>query len=489
MNSVSPAGSSKSDSAPSPAAASATAGGNPPSHSAAEVPHDHPDGMAVLTALSTSHGSDAPVMAKTWATVDGELFGKPYDNAWIFSVRTIGVGTFALFACLLELLKQQAHVCIIRGALLSSANPKHTVRRNRERDGKPPTFAERPRRWVLLDFDKLLCADFPDPILDPLGCIAAVILRLPLALRSVACFWSFSSSTGVKPGKLGVHLWFLLETPLGWRDVEALIVACGADPAMSRPVQVHYTACPMFVPPMTDPLPNRYGVWKGAERIPAQVISDLVATGYAMMGGSADQGADHEVETSRGTTHHPDPEAIGPEPKKQRGSSAPRRQDPAAGERTPDDEKDVPNVVRADGMIGDGQRHRHLMKLAGFGRSRGLDEAGLRDLLLVENDLHCVPLLERAVCTSMATSFAHYPVDKLPTDVWTKSVGLMAGLLRHGACPAAAMMAGNRFLDDVERASAIIAQLQKLDVWERDCAEQRPELVLINDAQPADGQP
>ena len=445
-----------------------------------EVPHDDPDGMTVLVALNA--GSGSPVMAKMWSIVDGELRGKLYDDAFIFTVRTIGVVTFARLMTLLTILKGNFHACVIRGKLLPTANAKRSVRRSRERDGKPPTFAEWVRRWVLLDFDKLLIADFPNPIHDPIGCIKAVIQCLPPQLRSVACFWSFSSSTGVKPDKLGIHLWFLLETPLGWRDVEALIVACGADPAMSRPVQVHYTSAPKFISPMTDPMPNRYGELPGEERISAQAITDLVATGYAMMGSKQHNTVDMKSEQKLRPTRQQPTTTMN---KSDHGGSITEPDAVPANEPSPAEA----NIPTPDGMIGDGHRHRHLMKIAGFGRSRGLDEAGLRALLRSENATHCYPPLETKAVDDMAVSFARYPQGALPAEAWQRSVSLMAGLLRHGASSASAAAAGGNLLENNARAAATVALLQNLEEWERDCAEQQPDLVLSEDGQSAEDQP
>lgn len=428
------------------------------------VEADDPDGMPVLIALDT--GSGVPAMAKTWSqTVDGVVV-KPYDNAWLFLVYILSVASVAQLVDLLSTLKDISRACVVRGKLLPHANWQRTVRRTRDRDGEPATFASCPRRWFLLDHDKLNPADFPSVTADPQACIAALHERLPEPLRDLACFWAFSSSAGMRPDKLGVHFYFLSEIALDWEDAEAVMLACGADPAMSRPIQPHFTARPIFAPPLTDPLPQRFGSWPGTERVPAAVVKALVDKGYRQM-------AEAEMaKAKRPRAPRLRPVRAKEAPKETRSNNEVSMAAPTACEPSP------------EGMIGDDHRNKHLMRLAGFARSRGLDAAGLHALLVTENAAHCAPPLDEARVASMAASYAHYGIDVAFANDWGKAVAIMAGLLRHDACDAAIQAAGTVLLGDAARSSRLLGAIFAMPTWKRDCAEVMPDLVFPEEAQP-----
>jgi hypothetical protein len=407
--------------------------------------------MSVLVALDAGKG--VPAMTKVWSLgVDG-LTCQPYGLAWQFRVQTLLVTTFSMLCAVLVALKRMPTACVIRGSLLATANWQCTPRRLYARDGKQATFAECLRRWVLLDYDTWKRGDFPDPITDPLGCIAAIRLRLPEGLREVACFWSFSGSTGMKPDKMGVHFWFLLNMALGWRDVEAFILACGADVAMSRAVQVHYTAAPGFEAPLTDPLPQRFGTLPGIERVPEAVCTKLVNAGHLQRA--------TEKNTFRSTDQKP--------------TKVVKSALPSELKREP-----------APGMIGDDYRHAHLIPIAGFCRNRGLDAAGLRAVLLAENANHCDPPLSTDKVERMAHSFAVYKVDpeKLLGSTWNRSIALAAGMHRHNACKEAMTAAVAYLLGNAAVAQRVVAVLMMKPSWEIEMAEISPGLVLPEEPAP-----
>jgi hypothetical protein len=207
-----------------------------------------------------------------------------------------------------------------------------------------------------------------------------------------------------------------------------------------------------------------------------------VATGYAMMGSKLHNAVDQETEQKPRTTRQQHTSKVN---KSNDVEKIAESDEVATSEPSPTEA----NISTPDGMIGDGYRHRHLMKIAGFGRSRGLDEDGLQALLRSENVTHCYPPLERKAVDDMAISFARYPQGVLPAGAWQGSVSLMAGLLRHGASSASAAAAGGHLLEDHARAAAMVALLQNLEEWERDCAELRPDLVLTEDGEWAEDQP
>lgn len=431
-------------------------GGNSSANDIVEVAHDSPEGMTVLVARDT--GSGVPVMAKTWSAGESGLKCRPYDHAWLFLVHTVSVASFALLCAVLAALKNKMHACVIRGQLLPHADGQRTTRQCVDRDGKIAPFAECLRAWVLLDFDHFMIEEFPDPIIDPLACVWAVRERLPAGLRDVAFFWSFSSSTGLKPGKLGIHLYLLLGKPLGWRDIEAFIFACGADVAMSRTVQVHYTAQPVLLFPLTDPLPRRFGALKGIERVPVDVMTALVALGHQ--------------KRSEGRAMKQAPARTSPAPMV---ISVPRT-NPTLHDLSSKADESVSES--APGMIGDGNRHSHLTSMAGFGRSRGLEVDGLRAVLVTENQCHCFPPLDQQEAEAMAESYARYAVTKKKADPWVGTVIMVAGLMRHNACEEACVVAATHMLGEVGVATEIVALLYELPLWQLQGAENQPDLFL-----------
>lgn len=438
-----------------------------------ETTPDDPQGMTILLALDTGQG--VPAMVKTWFQGATGIECRQYDKAWLFMARTVSVATFSLLCAVLAAIKSLTRACVIRGKLLPHADPNKTMRRCVETEGKQPSFAEYPRSWLLLDFDKFDSADFPDPKVNPQGCIEEVRRRLPAQLRHVAFFWSFSSSTGIKAGKLGVHLYLLLEKPLGWREVKAFTTTCGADSAMSRTVQVHYTGVPVFVLPLSDPLPERFGVMPGVERVPADVIADLIEQGHLSM---AQERAKREEDSRRKRAEERAARKAAAVPASEQGnhsksvvSAKPKITTPAPHQITTSEET-------PPGKIGDGSRNQHLMTLAGFARDRGLDAEAIRLVLTTENDQHCDPPLAGDRVEAMADSFARYPTNQDVSDAWKHALRVTAGLIRHGACAAAATCAAEHLLGDAVMALRVVDALYDLDDTLLSCAEHRPDLVI-----------
>jgi len=421
---------------------------------------DDPGAMTVLLARDT--GSGTPRMSKRFTTGEAGMTCHPYDDAWLFTVRTVSVAEFSLLAFVLTSLKSKPHACAIRGRLLPHADPLHALRRVRDRDGQPATFEDAARTWILLDFDHLKAEQFPDPRVEPEAAARAVRAQLPEGLRGVACFWSFSSSTGMKPGKFGVHLYLLLGKALAWRDAEAFITACDADVAMARTVQVHYTAAPVIVPPLKDPLEKRFGVLSGDDRAQEDVVASLVALGHERIAAQRAARQHAALPTARKTAV----KNTSPAPARKK-ESATSISEPAA-------------VVdeATNGMIGDGYRHSHLTSIAGFARSRGLDAEGLLDLLSRENSVHCAPSLAEEEVMAMAKSFARYPITRQVSDPWMRAVVLAAGLIRHGACEDALINVVFCLLKDECQAIAIVHNLHELPQWQLQAAESMPHFIL-----------
>jgi hypothetical protein len=136
-------------------------------------------------------------------------------------------------------------VCVIRATLRPEFRTASKVlRRLHDRGGAAPApFEERPRAWVMIDLEPATCAVDPT---DPVAAGRYLRRRLPPAFQNARCAVQLSSGAGIKPG-LRAHLWFLLDRPLLRTELDRLLGGVdGLDPSTFRPVQIHYTANPLF---------------------------------------------------------------------------------------------------------------------------------------------------------------------------------------------------------------------------------------------------
>lgn len=128
-----------------------------------------------------------------------------------------------------------------------------------------------PRHFVMLDIDKQKCPEYLDPASDPESVVRWVIELLPDPFHNVSCFYKFSSSQNV-PKKMGdkqdsvvsLHLWFWCNRAVSEVEWKRYFKAnpSPVDQALFSPVQIHYTANPIFIE-MADPLPQRAGIIEG----------------------------------------------------------------------------------------------------------------------------------------------------------------------------------------------------------------------------------
>jgi putative DNA primase/helicase len=205
------------------------------------------------------------VMTKVWRA-DGSV--QPYSKAKRFSMRTETLGCIEDLSMLLTALEGAPQSCVIRGAY-SATSAAEVLRRKDQ-------FEDRPHHWFLVEVDGFPTEDI-DPVLEPeAAALAFVRAHLPEAFQDVSFHWQLSSSTGrpEKRGKLYVHLWF-------WSDAELDSAALkrwakqfrtSVDPSVFDPIQVHYTAAPIFEAGVSNPVPRRSGLHRGLRRAVALEI-------------------------------------------------------------------------------------------------------------------------------------------------------------------------------------------------------------------------
>ncbi len=146
--------------------------------------------------------------------------------------------------------------------LASDPNYRITRRKNpSSKDNYPPHLLEVPRQHLMLDIDgyplspEADLANMPEEAIK--SCIADL---LPAEFRNATCYWQLSSSCGIVPSLLKVHLFFWLNLPWDYMQLRRWFKqnAPHVDPAPFNAVQPHYICDPVIVG-ADDPLPVRTG--------------------------------------------------------------------------------------------------------------------------------------------------------------------------------------------------------------------------------------
>ena len=171
----------------------------------------------------------------------------PYDKAKRFKVEVVQTDDF--FG-LLQSLENDTSKCIIRGNPLPSVDRDCAFRRL-------DSFEDVPCGFMMLDFDGEKMEDWPDLLTEP---EQAAMNLIPDDLGECDFYWSLGSSAGVKVGKYSLHIWLELKSSLTSAQVRAFTVENGFDGKIQHPIQIHYTAKPIFKNGMIDPVKRRSGI-------------------------------------------------------------------------------------------------------------------------------------------------------------------------------------------------------------------------------------
>ena len=215
-----------------------------------------------LTVLTTK----GPLATKRITAVQG---GSPkienYGKAQRFSFDEWPVSSFDEMAAALEALLERQQSFVVRGKPIDGIDRRDAPRRLRPRGDQPATLLPQARRWLALDMDSVPCPAGIDPIWEPDRVVEYVVELLPEEFHGCSVFWAFTSGHRFKPG-IRIRLWFWLDRSLEDWEIKAWLAAPIAeqliDGALYSPAQPIYVAQPVFVG-MNDPLPYRYGTWRG----------------------------------------------------------------------------------------------------------------------------------------------------------------------------------------------------------------------------------
>src|SRR5690606_66913 len=125
----------------------------------------------------------------------------------------------------------------------------------KDQPGDKATLESVARSWLLLDFDTVPLPEGADWIADPEGIVRYAVSYLPAEFSDVTCWWSFTSSMGLKSG-LRMRLAFWLDRALTGRELKSWLRDTPVDKAVFGDAQLIYVAAPIFEYPEDDPFRN-----------------------------------------------------------------------------------------------------------------------------------------------------------------------------------------------------------------------------------------
>lgn len=233
------------------------------------------DSLTILT-------SAGPRLTKVWDSATGKPLA--YEKVQQVSVQERFVSDIYGLSALLTELEGERNTCIIRGKFIGHAKAKELYPAEIERelrvkkkvlqtpkDGftlrRLTFFKEQALHFFYIDIDSYLPEGL-NPVLEPEACINQYVARsLPACFQGITFHWQLSSGAGHpdNPGVLKAHVAFWLSTPHLGDDLDAWVKSTGlpVDVSVFRTVQPNYTAAPVFVNGVQDPVPVRSGLCEG----------------------------------------------------------------------------------------------------------------------------------------------------------------------------------------------------------------------------------
>lgn len=223
--------------------------------------------------------SNGPRLAKAWRQ-DGQI--QTYEGARNYRREAAMVSSIGELHSLLQRLEPIPTACIIRGRYVGDALAAEVTARLPEYEdrsdgtrlpGRPDHgflfrrksyFEDQPLHVAMFDVEDTHTET--DPLADPEGaCREWIRANLPTAFHEVSFSWQLSNSFG-HPSKTGLraHLWFWLSQPRTSATLKAWAkqTQLAVDHSVFNPVQVHYTAGPMFESGIRDPVTKRSGFYQ-----------------------------------------------------------------------------------------------------------------------------------------------------------------------------------------------------------------------------------
>ncbi len=202
-------------------------------------------------------------LTKQWRQ-DGSI--DSYQDAKYCKLEQRAVSGIHQLSALLSELETRPTTCLLRGKFVGVDRARELDLWEFELGWVRKTlhyFEDQPLHVMLIDVDGFAPLA-SDALEEPLEAIDEFIAtRLPEEFRGVSFHWQLSASAGhpSKGNELRVHLWFWLRDAATSSLLQAWAtqkeVAC--DKALFQPVQLHYTAAPVFDAGVEDPIGQRSG--------------------------------------------------------------------------------------------------------------------------------------------------------------------------------------------------------------------------------------
>jgi hypothetical protein len=223
-----------------------------------------------MSAFTLLVSADDRLFAKQFhRDTNGSIARRDYDKAYEVRAVTADVNTIELLSEVLTTIEADPMVCAIPGRLKPGIDPDAVVYRtlHPQEDGRPACFDDVPRRWIMIDMDKVT---IPAGLVGDLDRSRRYLLSLLTPeFQNAAHHYQWSASTGLNGfSTLSIHLFFMLDRPVSnadmkmwanWSNEASRKRGLGklVDPAVYSAVQVHYTAAPIFGRGVVDPLLGR----------------------------------------------------------------------------------------------------------------------------------------------------------------------------------------------------------------------------------------
>lgn len=226
------------------------------------------DSLTVLTA--------GVRLAKCWAA-NGTV--TPSANAKHFDSRTVSVDSLESLSRELTKLEAQSKSAVVRGTYKPDALQQSAL--FAPADYTPGKFLRRvdlmddaPHHFLMLDVDGYR-VDGINATAEPERAIDKFIADcLPACFKGVSYHWQLSGSAG-HPSKphdgLNAHVWFWLDTARTSAQLKlwAENNSTSVDRSLFHPIQLHFTAAPIFEAGTVDPIAQRSGL----ARKPSDVVN------------------------------------------------------------------------------------------------------------------------------------------------------------------------------------------------------------------------
>jgi hypothetical protein len=220
--------------------------------------------MDRITLLRASKNN---LLAKIW-TPDGSII--PAANAAWFQALEIPVAGIEVVHYIISAVENRPRVALVKEAIAPGADQNHLRRRCAagvdERTGEcfPAGLSVIPRRWIVLDIEKLPCPPLSD-FRDGAALVNHVRCLLPSEFKNVACVWQLSGSSGhpSRSDEIRLHVFFMLDQavfPSAWKSFFAGKEF--VDPSAFDKVKLIFTAAPI-IHYGKDPIKKRHGLSDG----------------------------------------------------------------------------------------------------------------------------------------------------------------------------------------------------------------------------------